>query len=575
MAMSIRNIIVFHILAAAAIFVLCVKRTEGLGTFEFPLHHKYSEIVKKILKIDGIPDKNTFAYHARMLHHDGRRLAVKFGSTPLVFAGEDLSYQIGGQYGNLYYSIMPVGAPSKPYLVALDTGSDLAWLSCSRCTGASCAFNLETKSGKGLDYNQYNPNISTTSTIIPCSSTECLSGYCVAGTSSCYFDVSYVDGTSVSGSLIEDTLHLVTDDASQSPVDAALTFGCATFRSRVIDPGLIGLGVEKYSLPSLLAGQGLIADSFSMCFGADGTGKIVFGDKGSLVQGETPFFDHPYFGPTYAIGMTQITVGAEATNVGITPIVDSGFTYSYFEDPAYSIITKNFDTQVKDTRYVNQTYIPFEYCYNLGGSISGPDTPNVPSLSFTMKGGDKLGVAKSIGIYTNEDRDGYIYCLTIRKSVNYSVIGQNFWTGYQVIFDRERKMLGWKSSICNGENSGTGPPAHPPPSPLSTPPSPLKTPPSASPPPPRQTPSPPLRTPPPPPSSSTTSTSPPPQTPPSSFPTSRPPPSSFVEQVPPSPPALFSSDLPPGIPGSALKLSCFSSNVLIILVAIFIMIIPS
>ncbi|KAG9143356.1 hypothetical protein Leryth_022597 [Lithospermum erythrorhizon] len=467
MAMSIRNIMVFHILAAAAIFVLCVQRTEALGTFEFPLHHKYSEIVKKILKIDGIPDKNTFAYHARMLHHDGRRLAVKFGSTPL-------------------------GATLPGYLVLVAPAQvvHLTW------------------KPKRLDYNQYNPNISTTSTIIPCSSTECLSGYCVAGTSSCYFDVSYVDGTSVSGSLIEDTLHLVTDDASQSPVDASLTFG-----SRVIDPGLIGLGVEKHSLPSLLAGQGLIADSFSMCFGADGTGKIAFGDKGSLVQGETPFFDHPYFGPTYAISMTQITVGAEATNVGITPIVDSGFTYSYFEDPAYSIITKNFDTQVKDTRYVNQTYIPFEYCYNLG--------------------------------------DGYIYCLTIRKSVNYSVIGRN------------------------GENSGTGPPAHPPPSPLSTPPSPLKTPPSASPPPPRQTPSPPLRTPPPPPSSSTTSTSPPPQTPTSSFPTSRPPPSSFVQQVPPSPPALFSGDLPPGIPGSALKLSCFSSNVLIILVAIFIMIIPS
>lgn len=53
--------------------------------------------------------------------------------------------------------------------------------------------------------------------------------------------------------------------------------------------GLFGLGMENVSVPSILAQKGLISDSFSMCFGSDGSGRITFGDTGSLDQGKTPF----------------------------------------------------------------------------------------------------------------------------------------------------------------------------------------------------------------------------------------------------------------------------------------------
>lgn len=54
--------------------------------------------------------------------------------------------------------------------------------------------------------------------------------------------------------------------------------------------GLFGLGMDNTSVPSILANQGLIPNSFSMCFGSDGSGRISFGDKGSSGQGETPFY---------------------------------------------------------------------------------------------------------------------------------------------------------------------------------------------------------------------------------------------------------------------------------------------
>jgi hypothetical protein len=52
--------------------------------------------------------------------------------------------------------------------------------------------------------------------------------------------------------------------------------------------GLFGLGVAMISVPSILAQKGLTTDSFSMCFGRDGIGRISFGDQGSSDQQETP-----------------------------------------------------------------------------------------------------------------------------------------------------------------------------------------------------------------------------------------------------------------------------------------------
>lgn len=57
--------------------------------------------------------------------------------------------------------------------------------------------------------------------------------------------------------------------------------------------GLFGLGMEKISVPSILSSEGFTADSFSMCFGHDGIGRISFGDKGSPDQEETTFNLNP------------------------------------------------------------------------------------------------------------------------------------------------------------------------------------------------------------------------------------------------------------------------------------------
>ena len=53
--------------------------------------------------------------------------------------------------------------------------------------------------------------------------------------------------------------------------------------------GLLGLGFGAIALPNSLAKSNSVRNSFSMCFQPDGSGTILFGDKGLPTQQMTPF----------------------------------------------------------------------------------------------------------------------------------------------------------------------------------------------------------------------------------------------------------------------------------------------
>ncbi|XAR58017.1 hypothetical protein NMG60_11026349 [Bertholletia excelsa] len=73
-----------------------------------------------------------------------------------------------------------------------------------------------------------------------------------------------------------------------------------------------------------------------------------------------------------------------------------------------------------------------------------------------MKGGKQFYLFDPIILYIQDE--GYSYCLAMVKSEDINIIGQNFMTGYRIVFDREKMVLGWESSDCyNDSNSNTLP----------------------------------------------------------------------------------------------------------------------
>ncbi|CAH1421275.1 unnamed protein product [Lactuca virosa] len=420
------------ILVLVGLIFVGSRLIHGFGIFGFDMHHRYSDPVKGILDIDDqhLPQMGSVDYYSAMAHRD--RLAGAGDATvesSLAFVDGNETYQLPS-LGFLHYANVSLGTPSLWFLVALDTGSDLFWIPCD-CR--SCVKGLVTRSGR-LDFNIYSPNTSSTSTRVPCDSSSCrLRKQCSARPEICPYQVNYQSSnTSSTGILIEDTLHLTTEDTSlKATVDAKIKFGCGmiqtgSFLNRAAPNGLFGLGMEKMSVPSILASSGLTANSFSMCFGSDGAGRINFGDKGSLDQGKTPLnLDTPH--RTYNISMTQTVVGDNVTNVDFTAIFDTGTSFTYLNDPAYSIISKSFASQTKETRSQPRSNLPFEYCYDIS---PGQQTFEAPPLNLTMKGGDQFSVTNPF------------------VNVPLEVRPKNFMTGYRVVFDREKNILGWKPSNC-------------------------------------------------------------------------------------------------------------------------------
>ncbi|KAK4791209.1 hypothetical protein SAY86_031622 [Trapa natans] len=444
--------------ALLALISLGGRGCYGFGTFGFDIHHRFSDPVKGVLDVNDLqlPEKWSAPYYAAMAHRDraihGRRLA-EHPDVPITFSPGNDTYRISS-LGFLHYANVTVGTPDLWFLVALDTGSDLFWLpcDCGRCVSA-----LQTSSGQKLDLNMYSPNTSSTSSQVPCNSTLCSTqSQCSSPLSSCPYEVNYLSsGTSSSGILVEDVLHLVTDDNQTKAIEAQIAFGCGqvetgSFLEGAAPNGLFGLGMRNISVPSRLAKDGLAANSFSMCFSPDGTGRISFGDKGSTDQGETPFYVQQLH-PTYNITITQISVGGNINDLEFSAIFDSGTSFTYLNDPAYTLISKKFNSLAQDKQVSLDTRLPFDYCYALSPNQT---SYKYPTVNFTMKGGDQFHVNNPTVLVQNQD-GSLIYCLAMVKSGDVNIIGQNFMTGYHIVFDREKMVLGWKASDCYGGSNST------------------------------------------------------------------------------------------------------------------------
>lgn len=439
--------------------ILCLvsqsQRCYGSSSFGFDIHHRFSDPVKGILGIENIPDKGSREYYVAMAHRDrvfrGRRLADggDVDQKLLTFSPDNTTYQIS-LFGYLHFANVSVGTPASSYLVALDTGSDLFWLPCN-CT--KCVHGIQLSTGQKIAFNIYDNKESSTSKNVACNSSLCEQKTQCSSSSggTCPYQVEYLsENTSTTGFLVEDVLHLITDNDDQTQhANPLITFGCGqvqtgAFLDGAAPNGLFGLGMSDVSVPSILAKQGLTSNSFSMCFAADGLGRITFGDNNSsLDQGKTPFNIRPSHS-TYNITVTQIIVGGNSADLEFNAIFDTGTSFTYLNNPAYKQITQSFDSKIKLQRhsFSNSDDLPFEYCYDLRTN----QTIEVPNINLTMKGGDNYFVMDPI--ITSGGGNNGVLCLAVLKSNNVNIIGQNFMTGYRIVFDRENMTLGWKESNC-------------------------------------------------------------------------------------------------------------------------------
>ncbi|KNA06741.1 hypothetical protein SOVF_178220, partial [Spinacia oleracea] len=418
----------------------------------------FSDPAKAIFNIDNefFPEKETVDYYAAMVHRDrvfhGRRLAGGTDNdTPLTFASGNTTFHISA-LGFLYYANVSVGTPESWFLVALDTGSHLFWLPCD-CV-PNCVTRLQFSSNEVLDFNLYSLRTSSTGSQLECSSPYCQNSIsCDPSEINCPYGVAYLQAnTSSSGYLVEDVLHLSLNSNSSTRTNARIPFGCGvrqtgSFLETAAPNGLLGLTMDPVSLPSVLASQNLTSNSYSMCFTGDGVGKIIFGDRDSNEQGETPLDPNDLLN-LYNVSITHISMGTNVSATNFTVIMDTGTSFTHLTDPAYSLLSEKFNSQINDQRLEAHPDNPFEFCYI---STLSMDEVTAPTINLTMRGGDIFTVIDP-AIYLDSGDGRSVYCLAVLKSDSgeddINIVGENFMTGYRIVFDHERMVFGWKAHDC-------------------------------------------------------------------------------------------------------------------------------
>jgi len=257
--------------------------------------------------------------------------------------------------------------------------------------------------------------------------------------------------TSTAGTLVEDILYLTLGDGSQEgTVKAPITFGCGSvqtgsFLQGAAPDGLLGLGIDDISVPSILYNSGLVSNSFSMCFPDNSNvGRFAFGDKGTSDQNKTPFYNTS--SSAYNVNVTDFYVGSANVKIDFQALFDTGTSFTQLADPVYKNLTSNYHMQTQNSPLaVDNSSIPFEFCYSVSNSQSINQGPNI---SFNFYGGNNFPVIQPL--ITLLDTNGNLvgYCLAVLNGASTTIIGQNFMTGYQLVFDREQSLLGWKEANC-------------------------------------------------------------------------------------------------------------------------------
>lgn len=103
------------------------------------------------------------------------------------------------------------------------------------CNLPACPFSCwwlkfhENAFYQDFEFSMYSPNMSLTSQRVPCNSNLCeLQRECSGAANLCPYKVAYVSAdTSSSGTLVEDVLYLMTEDARSEVVEAKIIFGYA------------------------------------------------------------------------------------------------------------------------------------------------------------------------------------------------------------------------------------------------------------------------------------------------------------------------------------------------------------
>ena len=302
----------------------------------------------------------------------------------------------------------------------------------------------------------------------------------------CSYDIRKFNGDGILGLFFKDIVFFSIDntqnnlnDINQSNVynksifkSFALPIGCS-IRTRgkykvSNEFGVLGMSNSPKALPNLLYNLGIIKQNiFSLCFNSKGGGYMSLGDindyyKNSNLINYIPLIESNLY---YFIKLTSFKFDKNDTNLINVPLiaqVDTSRVISSFPYVVYNKIINEFNSHCMK---LNNSCGTFYYARELGYKYYCSYFPNRKTLfhaiynywpKITLSFGDikyKWHPKNYFFHYYNSTANINKACFGINNQYSERVsLGINFIKGFNFIFNREEKKLGFIKSNCSKNN---------------------------------------------------------------------------------------------------------------------------
>lgn len=354
-------------------------------------------------------------------------------------------------YLNYYYTTLYLGKDKMPQVYILDTGSSITASPCDQCK--SCGNHLNPKY-----------KLENTSKIIPCNNKRCeLVSNVKCINNNCSFQVSYAEGSKLSGFYINEDVYFETIDNINNITNISynIPIGCTTkethlFLTQLAD-GIMGLNNNDKSFVSMLYKSKVIQNNiFSLCFSHEG-GYFSIGKITTLhhLSKNISYVDllNKNFG-NYFIKLNYIKIGNTTVEYNGKAFIDSGTTLTYFPINQFQQIMKGFLKiceenkkcgnlrRIKDLGYCSK--VKFE------SEINSIISEGWSDIIVVLGGKEYIWKPENYYFIYNTESNGLNVCLGFEENArNNILLGTTFMHGHDIIFDKDKYRMGFVPADCN------------------------------------------------------------------------------------------------------------------------------
>lgn len=348
---------------------------------------------------------------------------------------------INRENDGVYWADLNIGSPAQTFSVIVDTGSSTIAVPCSGCGQCGKHNKFLIKDGARKSGGTYN---------------QC-----------------YSEGSCNRGSRVEATMCLGAGcDAAKEGTKHI--FGCCTTYARAFQnqeaDGIIGMSGSSGTLVAdLRMHHKLEKDMFSMCLSAH-VGVLGVGGYDETRHMEPLQWTAMQDSDFYYIKASNFFVGSERVSLGgiRSPFVDSGTTFTYIPTNVHNSMKIAFDKwcNAKSGRCPGEKGTKEAMREDLRDAIACYKPPaalvnnlqdwleQFPPLELELPrhdGGAPMKVCIPSSTYFFRSQKN-AYCVGLLKGGSKFILGAITMAGFDMVFDHEKKRLGFARAICEKKN---------------------------------------------------------------------------------------------------------------------------